>query len=106
MRQLEILAFYSHMKDTKQKNECKKIVKSFQRTFSNLSSFSARKWHDEWRASGPGAVRTRGHIHCTVVGLLKETEVDINIILPVKCYNFSVPDNVKQGGCQHSIKEF
>ena len=46
-RQLEILAFYNHMKDTKRKNECKKIVESFQREFSDLSSLSARKWRDE-----------------------------------------------------------
>ena len=46
-RQLEVLLFYSPMKDTKQKNEYKKIVESFQRAFSNLSSLSARKWRDE-----------------------------------------------------------
>ena len=55
-RQLEILAFYNHMKDTKRKNECKKIVESFQREFSDLSSLSARKWRD---------VRSRG---CPVQG--------------------------------------
>ena len=62
VRQLEVLAFYSHRKDTKRKKECKTIVEYFKRAFSNLSSFSARKWRDEWRASGPGTVRTKGHI--------------------------------------------